>query len=979
MPNCQLGNRGMMPIVSEMAYRSVPISPARTMSANHKQDLLRLAARVESGETLALPELIPHVGNPDPKARLEAFLTLANAYMRRGDETRAGQLIERAWWLSGQAPDLLDTYIYFKLKTGDITAIRNAYKHLGMVAARSGKVAEALERFTQWQHAYPVLLHQDHYEYDYEILDAIDQLAAPRRFQPSKAAPGPNEKIRLAFLMYGTTQFNSVIVPFAKMYAQYQDRERFEVAFFVPEAASAVRTSPQGEANLDAIRAQGWRVVVMPDMHDAAEGLYQLASEIYDFKPHLLILQAGLAELHHHYIRALRPAALTLGMLHGPPAQFIAPDLDWAIAWTWHTLMDCPVPCSHMITGWDLPDPPSLKLKSRAEVGLPADAVLLAAAGRHIKFQNPVFWQLLASALTAHPKAWFMAIGLEESQVEHHLSTLPGAVRQRIRFFPWMAKYLEVLGNADVLLDTYPSGGGTVFVDAMALGIPVLAFDNDYLKPFDQVEWSLAQELMPECDLVVPRGNQERYLSVVSKLISDTVYRKRMGDLCQRHVRELTNKPVHLVRRCEEIYTELCKGGASPAQSEMAAAPAATSTPSPMSSDSNRRPFFSILVPTYNQAQYLPVALDSLLAQTFTDWEAVVVNDGSTDDTAAILDAYARRDPRIRAVHKENGGTASALNEALRQSRGQWIGWLSSDDLFESDKLAVHVEAIRLHPETRFFHTNFYELDDSSGRKYPGQLDVAKHIPVETHQLIQLFGFNYLNGITVVVDRALFEVVGGFNPRYRGGQDFDMWLRLSARCRSRFIDRRLSVTRLHPGQDTQKSVMVGIIDCGVACLDFLNRHPFAELFPALDLSQVESAVAAIQAVLGIVLDARSNIRTCGFSAPLIERMAEWLAHYPNREFVDALCQMIQESAAEPAVEPEVGVLLRGFASRVAAATSYSPCDPIELLGRRAEQLRERGEQAMAGTFEQYIEQYRLRLHEAAPSIAPVEVGLASLG
>lgn len=949
------------------------------MSANYKQDLQQLIARIESGENVASREFIAHLGNPNLPARIEACLALANAYLRRGDEARAGGLVERAWWLSGQSAELLETYVHFKHNAGDIAAIRAAYRHQGMIAACEGRVVEALTRFTQWQHVYPHLAGQDHYEYDAEILDAISRLAASRRFRPAETVPAVGEKIRLAYLMYGVTQFNSVIVRLSQLFAQHHDRERFEVTFFVPESASAVRASPQGEASLASIRAQGWQVVVMPDMQDVAEALYCLAEEIHHFHPHLLILKAGLAEMHHHYIRALRPAARTLGLVSGPPPQFAAPDLDWAIAWTWHPLMDCPVPCSHVVPEFNLPDDTVLDIKPRAELRLPKEAVLLAAAGRHLKFQDPLFWQLLVALLAAHPDAWFMAIGVEEAQLNHVLAQLPVAVRQRLRFVPWMANYLEVLGNADIVLDTYPSGGGAVLTDAMALGIPVLAFENDYLKHYDQTKWSPAQEFMPDCDLVIPRDDHERYLGVMARLIADTAYRKAMGELCQRHVRANLGSPERMVRQCEAIYVELCEGQENLAQASMAVASGVPSMPQPVPQGPSRRPFFSILVPTYNQAQYLPAALDSLLAQTFTDWEAVVVNDGSTDDTAAVLDAYARRDPRIRAVHKENGGTASALNEALRQSKGQWIGWLSSDDLFEPDKLAVHVEAIRQHPETRFFHTNFYLLDDPPGRKYPGPLDVAKHIPAETHQVIQLFGFNYLNGISIMVDRVLFEEVGGFSPRYRGGQDFDMWLRLSACSRSHFIDRRLSTTRQHPGQDTQKSVMIGIIDCGVACLDFLNRRSFAELFPALDLGQVESAVAAIQAVLGIVLDARSNIRTCGFSAPLIERMAEWLAYYPNREFVDALCQMIQESAAEPAVEPEVGILLQGFAGRVAAATSYRPYDPIDLLGRRAEQLRERGEQAMADTFKQYVEQYKLRMHEAAPSIAPVEVEPASLG
>lgn len=78
-----------------------------------------------------------------------------------------------------------------------------------------------------------------------------------------------------------------------------------------------------------------------------------------------------------------------------------------------------------------------------------------------------------------------------------------------------------------------------------------------------------------------------------------------------------------------------------------------------------RQPFFSIIVPTCNQARYLPQALDSIVAQTDDDWEAVVVDDGSTDDTPEILRGYLCRHRGIRVFKKENGGTASALNRGL--------------------------------------------------------------------------------------------------------------------------------------------------------------------------------------------------------------------------------------------------------------------------------------------------------------------------
>lgn len=518
-------------------------------------------------------------------------------------------------------------------------------------------------------------------------------------------------------------------------------------------------------------------------------------------------------------------------------------------------------------------------------------------------------------------------------------------------------------------------GFGLPSIEAMACGLPVVQGDNRGLQ-------GIARD-GENCLLVAPT-DAVAMARTIERIVTDGPLRERLaaGGYATAAEYSLSAQFDAFCSEFEHILGQTFDPAAVHAMRHKLAAAVespATSGPPQAQDDPNRRPFFSILVPTYNHAKYLPAALDSLLAQTFADWEAVVVNDGSTDNTAEILEAYAQRDARIRPpVHKANGGTVSALNEALRQSRGQWICWLSSDDLFEPDKLAAHLDAIRLNPETRFFFTNFYLLDDPPGHKYPAPLDIRSHIPEKRLQVIRLFNFNYLNGITVAVERTLFEELGGFDPHYRAGQDFDMWLRISARYRSHFIDRRLSTTRQHPGQDTRKSAMTGIIDSGVACLEFLNRHPFAELFPTLDLGRVEEAVTAIRATLDVVLDASSYIRTCGISAPLIERMAEWLSRYPNREFVDALCQMTQESAADPAVEPEVGVLLKGLAKRSSAAFDYSPYDPLELLARRVAHLHEQGDRAMADTFSQYIDQFKQRLHEVVPSILPIAGGKREL-
>lgn len=127
--------------------------------------------------------------------------------------------------------------------------------------------------------------------------------------------------------------------------------------------------------------------------------------------------------------------------------------------------------------------------------------------------------------------------------------------------------------------------------------------------------------------------------------------------------------------------------------------------------------FFSIIIPVYNISQYLRACLDSVLAQTFQDWEAICIDDGSTDESGAILDEYAAKDKRFRVIHKANGGVSSARNAGLDAVRGEWVAFLDGDDVWAPwtlERVAKVIEGNQDADLVRFDTADFYE----SG-KYP--------------------------------------------------------------------------------------------------------------------------------------------------------------------------------------------------------------------------------------------------------------------
>jgi len=286
-------------------------------------------------------------------------------------------------------------------------------------------------------------------------------------------------------------------------------------------------------------------------------------------------------------------------------------------------------------------------------------------------------------------------------------------------------------------------------------------------------------------------------------------------------------------------------------------------------------PVFSVLVPTYNHAKFLSVALDSLLGQTFANWEAVVVNDGSTDATEQILEAYSKRDSRIKVIHQINGGTAAALNTALENAQGEWFCWLSSDDWFLPDKLETYLTAMQEVKEARFFYTDhavFYENSQTQEDIPSLSLDLK-------FQTIQLLQCNNIAGNSVCFHRSVFEELGFFNQEYPCGQDFDYWLRASCLYPFFHISKVTCVTRIHRGMTSQILPMAGRYDSARSCLGLLNYVRFEDLIHYIDYENVDELLGVVERVMDVALNEEAFMyQGLGYLPALMDRLIEWLVN-----------------------------------------------------------------------------------------------------
>lgn len=224
-------------------------------------------------------------------------------------------------------------------------------------------------------------------------------------------------------------------------------------------------------------------------------------------------------------------------------------------------------------------------------------------------------------------------------------------------------------------------------------------------------------------------------------------------------------------------------------QDDPAATRAPPGTPAP-----GRTPVVSVVLPVFNGERYLRQALDSILGQTFADFELIAVDDCSRDGTAAILAEYAARDARV-SVHTNpaNAGLPASLNNGFARARGDWLCWTSDDNILRPAMLERLLEAARTHPECAIVHSD-YRLIDSDGT--PGAL-------VRVDGAGDLLLRNTI-GCSFLYRRDVDRVLGGYDEALFGVEDYDFWLRAARTFRFFTLHEDLYLYRRHEGSLTSR-------------------------------------------------------------------------------------------------------------------------------------------------------------------------------
>lgn len=205
-------------------------------------------------------------------------------------------------------------------------------------------------------------------------------------------------------------------------------------------------------------------------------------------------------------------------------------------------------------------------------------------------------------------------------------------------------------------------------------------------------------------------------------------------------------------------------------------------------------PLVSVVIATYNMAQYLPEALGSVLSQTYRNIEVLVIDDGSTDCTAETMAKFADN-PLVRFVQQSNRGQASAKNRGAQSAKGSLVAFLDADDQWVPEKLAMQLPLFSQSEKTGVVYSRVAYID-ADGQ----ECGVADNELFRGDVTAPLLIRNFIGFGSAVIAKDCFDRLGGFRESLRMGIDYDLWLRASTQCEFDYIDLPLLRYRVWPGQ-----------------------------------------------------------------------------------------------------------------------------------------------------------------------------------
>lgn len=222
-------------------------------------------------------------------------------------------------------------------------------------------------------------------------------------------------------------------------------------------------------------------------------------------------------------------------------------------------------------------------------------------------------------------------------------------------------------------------------------------------------------------------------------------------------------------------------------------------------------PLVSIILPTYNRQDLLPKAVESVLTQTYPNWELIIWDDGSFDDTEMVALSFKEKEKRIDYYRDDNHGKSYALNNAIRKSRADYISFLDDDDQWVEQKLSHQMELLISNPQVDLIFGNFTNINLTTGEaglgfeqsssllEKLGKEAIGGNAFFITDNFLECISrFNFIASDTVIVRRRILDQVGDFNENLRNAEDFEYWWRVALAGGRFAYTNEILLTRVKP-------------------------------------------------------------------------------------------------------------------------------------------------------------------------------------
>lgn len=214
------------------------------------------------------------------------------------------------------------------------------------------------------------------------------------------------------------------------------------------------------------------------------------------------------------------------------------------------------------------------------------------------------------------------------------------------------------------------------------------------------------------------------------------------------------------------------------------------------------KPNISIIMPVLNGEKYISEAIESILAQTYKDYELIVVDDGCTDRTYELVEGFSKRMNAKCIHHQGNQGIARSVNDGIRAVAGNFIAFLDHDDVWFPDFLETQVAHLNAHPDVGMVHADFQTIDDVGNVLEASVATCRKRARPCGYVFSALFLDSFVVGNSVLIRKECLDRVGGFDESLRWG-DYHLWMRIARQYKVDYTDRVLTQYRQHAAQQTR--------------------------------------------------------------------------------------------------------------------------------------------------------------------------------